>query len=481
MLVFILLLKMIDARKGRKEVSRRSLSKLTEINVFVLLLAILAVCVLFTYIIPAGEYARLDVNGRSVVQADSFQYTESSPISFLGFLNSLHTGMVDSASIMFFVLIIGGSYGIMSATGAMEAFIVALTRKLGNKEKWLIPLMMLFFATGGSLIGMFEETLPYIAILVPLAVALGFDAITGAAIVLVGASVGFTSAVMNPFTIGVAQGVAELPPFSGMGFRIVVFAVMYLVAVAFVYRHAMKVKKNPELGIYGSFEKQNIDKLFDAGIVLESRHKLILICFLLNLVAIAVGVIEFGWYITEIAGLFILLGIVVGIIGRLSANEMVDSFMKGAASLLAGAMIIGMARAIVVVLNDGHIMDTILYYFASVIQELPPSLTAVGMLVFQTILSFVIPSGSGMAALTMPIMTPLSDLVGITRQTAVLAFQFGDGISNVIIPGIAVAGIGMAGISYLRWIKWIFPLILMQYGIAVVAMIVAHAIGYGPF
>lgn len=461
--------------------SRKSLSKLTEINVFVLLLAILAVCVLFTYIIPAGEYARLDVNGRSVVQADSFQYTDSSPISFLGFLNSLHTGMVDSASIMFFVLIIGGSYGILSATGAMEAFIVTLTRKLGNKDKWLIPLMMLFFATGGSLIGMFEETLPYIAILVPLAVALGFDAITGAAIVLIGASVGFTSAVMNPFTIGVAQGVAELPPFSGMGFRIVVFAVMYLVAVAFVYRHAMKVKKNPELGIYGSFEKQNIDKLFDSGIVLERRHKLILICFLLNLVAIAVGVIEFGWYITEIAGLFILLGVVVGIIGRLSANEMVDSFMKGAASLLAGAMIIGVARAIVVVLNDGHIMDTILYYFASVIQELPPSLTAVGMLVFQTILSFVIPSGSGMAALTMPIMTPLSDLVGITRQTAVLAFQFGDGISNVIIPGIAVAGIGMAGISYLRWIKWIFPLILMQYGIAVVAMIVAHAIGYGPF
>ncbi|WP_246011284.1 YfcC family protein [Brevibacillus nitrificans] len=457
------------------------MAKLTEINVFVLLLAILAICVVFTYIVPSGEYARVEVNGRSVVQSDSFQYTDASPISFMGFLNSIHTGMVDSASIMFFVLIIGGSYGILSATGAMEAFIVTLARTLGHREKWLIPIMMLFFATGGSLIGMFEETLPYIAILVPLAVALGFDAMTGAAIVLLGASVGFTSAVMNPFTIGIAQGIAELPPFSGMGLRIVIFIVMYLTAVAFVYRHAMKVKKNPALGIYGSYDPANIDQMMSKGVVFERRHKVILTCFLLNMVTIAIGVIEFGWYITEIAGLFILLGAVVGIIGRLSANEMVDAFMKGAASLLAGAMIIGVARAIVVVLNDGHIMDTILYYSAYMIKELPPSLTAVGMLGFQTLLSFVIPSGSGMAALTMPIMTPLSELVGITRQTAVLAYQFGDGISNIIIPGIAVAGVGMAGISYIRWLKWIFPLIMIQYGIAIIAVIVAHAIGYGPF
>lgn len=221
--------------------------------------------------------------------------------------------------------------------------------------------------------------------------------------------------------------------------------------------------------------------MFGGNVVFEQRHKLILACFLLNLVTIAVGVIEFGWYITEIAGLFILLGVIVGLIGRLSANEMVDAFMKGASSLLAGAMIIGVARAIVVVLNDGQIMDTILYYSAAVIQDLPPSLTAVGMLGFQTVLSFIIPSGSGMAALTMPIMTPLSELVGITRQTAVLAFQFGDGISNIVIPGIAVAGVGMAGISYLSWIRWLFPLLLMQYGIAVVAVILAHAIGYGPF
>lgn len=221
--------------------------------------------------------------------------------------------------------------------------------------------------------------------------------------------------------------------------------------------------------------------MMSKGVVFERRHKVILTCFMLNMVTIAIGVIEFGWYITEIAGLFILLGAIVGIIGRLSANEMVDAFMKGAAALLAGAMIIGVARAIVVVLNDGHIMDTILYYSAYMIKELPPSLTAVGMLGFQTLLSFVIPSGSGMAALTMPIMTPLSELVGITRQTAVLAYQFGDGISNIIIPGIAVAGVGMAGISYIRWLKWIFPLIMIQYGIAIIAVIVAHAIGYGPF
>ncbi|MGQ7279028.1 hypothetical protein ACT91Q_13755 [Brevibacillus thermoruber] len=291
----------------------------------------------------------MEVNGRSVVDPQSFQFVDSSPVKPLGLVNSIHTGMEEAAGIIFFVLIIGGTFGILTTTGAIEALIVTLSRKLKNQEKWLIPIMMFFFAMGGSLMGMAEETIPYIAVMIPLAVALGFDVITGAVIVLVGASVGFTSAIMNPFTVGVAQGIAELPTFSGAGFRIGVFAVMYLVSVGFVYRYAMKVKRDRSLGFFGGFEGTNADELLRSDVVLTTRHKWILICFLINFL--------------------------------------------------------------------------------------------------------------------------------------VLAFQFGDGISNIFIPtsGYFMAGLALAGIPWSRWMKWILPLIVAQYAIAVVAVVVAQLIGYGPF
>lgn len=457
--------------------------KLWEVNVFALLFAVLAIAVVLTYLLPAGEYARVEVNGRSVIDPNSFQFIESSPVKPLGLVNSIHTGLVEASGIIFFVLIIGGTFGILTATGAIEALIVTLSRMLKNQEKWLIPIMMLFFAAGGSLMGMAEETLPYIAIMIPLAIALGFDAMTGAAIVLVGASVGFTSALMNPFTIGVAQGIAELPPFSGMGFRLAVFVVMYVVSTAFILRYASKVKRDRSVGFFGPFEGKSTSELLREETKLTARHKWILSCFVLNFGVLVFGVIQYGWYLTELSGLFILLGIIIGLVGRLGVNQLVDAFMKGAAGLIAGALVIGVARAVVVALNDGHILDTILYYAAGLLNQLPGTLTAIGMLVLQTAISFIVPSGSGMAALTMPIMAPLAELVGVTRQTAVLAYQFGDGISNIFIPtsGYFMAGLALAGIPWTRWIKWITPLILMQYAIAVVAVIVAHWSGYGPF
>ncbi|MEJ8543742.1 YfcC family protein [Brevibacillus borstelensis] len=463
--------------------TKTSLSKVKEINVFVLLFAVLAIAVVLTYLIPAGEYARVDVNGRSVVDPQSFQFIESSPVKPLGLVNSVHTGMEEAAGIIFFVLIIGGTFGILTATGAIEALIVTLSRKLQNQEKWLIPIMMFFFAMGGTLMGMAEETIPYIAIMIPLAIALGFDAITGTAIVLVGASVGFTSAIMNPFTIGVAQGIAELPTFSGAGFRIGVFVVMYVVSVGFVYRYAMKVKKDRGQGFFGNYAGKSTEDMIRSDVKLTTSHKWILACFLINFVVLAFGVIKYGWYITEIAGLFLLLGIIIGLIGRLTPNTIVDSFMKGAAGLISGALVIGVARAIVVVLNDGHILDTILYYAATAINQVPATFSAFGMLVLQSLINFIVPSGSGQAALTMPIVTPLADLVGVTRQTAVLAFQFGDGISNIFTPtsGYFMAGLAVAGIPWIRWVKWILPLILTQYGIGAVAVIIAQMIGYGPF
>lgn len=456
--------------------------KTKEINVFVLLTIVIAIALLLTYIVPAGEYARTEVDGRSVVVPNTYKHVESASLNLMDFASSFHKGMVEAADIIFFVLIIGGSFGVIVSTGAIEAFIFSISRKLGNKEKWLIPFMMLFFAIGGSLIGMAEETLVYIPILISIALSLGFDVITGTAIVLVGASIGFTTAVMNPFTVGVAQGLAKLPMFSGIGFRIILFVIMYLVGVWFVYRYAVKVKKDPSKGFFGDGKYSKIDSS-QTDITFTGRHKTVLICFLLNFVLIAFGVIKYGWFMTEISGMFILLAIVVGFIARIHTNKFVENFMAGSAGLISGALIIGVAKAVVVILTDGRIIDTILHAAASGLDSLPGYLSAVGIYVFQAVIHFIVPSGSGQAALTMPIMAPLADLVGVTRQTAVLSFSIADGIGNIIFPtsGYFMAGLALAGIPWSRWAKWILPLIAIQYGIGLIAVIIAHAIHYGPF
>ena len=440
------------------------------IHAFVLLFGIIVCVAILSYIIPAGTYDRVEVDGRKVIVSESFQYTENNPVGFFDIFRSIHTGMIDSSAIIFFVLIIGGAFGILTATGALDAFIAMLSQKLSNREKWIIPVFMLFFGAAGALMAMAEETLVYIGIIVPLAIALGFDAIVGLSMVTIGASVGFTAGVLNPFTVGVAQSIAELPPFSGIGFRIVLFIVLYIVAVLYVYRYAEKVKKDPSVGFYGYYkQEQGKESLLPINTKMETRHKWVLIIFLMNFMILVFGIIKYGWYMTEIAGLFILFGIVVGIVGKLPPNSIAESFIKGAGNLVGGALIIGFAQAILVLLNSAGLMDTLLYYFSNAIHSIPTAFTTVGMFFMQMGLNFIIPSGSGQAALTMPIMAPLSDMVGLTRQTAVLAFQLGDGISNMIFPtsGFFMAGLALAGIPWGRWIKWIFPFILIEITIAI--------------
>ncbi len=453
-----------------------------NINAFVLIFFVIVIATILTYILPAGEYDRIEKAGRTIVVPDSFHFTDPSPVGFFHIFTSIHSGMVQAAGIIFFVLLVGGAFGVLKATGALDALIFSTTNKLANKELLLIPVVTLFFAAGGTLMGMAEETIVYIGIITPLAIALGFDAMVGYAIVALGANIGFMSAVMNPFNIGVAQSIAELPTFSGMGLRLVLLAAFYLAGVIYIYRYAKKIKKNPELKFFGNF-REGTSKHTQTEIKLETRHKLVLIVFLLNFVALIFGVLKLGWYITEIGALFLLFGVIAGVIGKLSPNKIADSFLEGVKEVISGAIIIGFAQAILVVIQDGKLMDSILYYSSSFLSLLPPALNAIGMFFVQLFLNFLVPSGSGQAALTMPIMAPLSDLVGVTRQTAVLAFQLGDGISNSIFPtsGVLIAGLAMAGIPYTKWVKWVLPFIFIQAGLAIVFLLIAQMIKYGPF
>jgi len=454
-------------------------------HVYVMLLAIAALAAIFTYILPAGRYEMVEgPGGRMVADPNSFHFIEQTPVGFFDMIMSVPRGMEEIGFIIFFILIIGGAFHVLNATGAIEAGLARLTKSFAGKEKLLIPIMMIAFAIFGSTFGMAEETIPFIPIMIALTLALKFDSITGVAIVFVGSSAGFTAGVLNPFTVGVAQGIAGLPMFSAMGFRVAVFIVMVGTAIAFVMRYADKVKKSPELSPAYELD-QSRENLMDIDNMPEftTRRKIILFVMLGTIAMLIFGVMQLDWYIEELSALFLIMAFIVALVGGLGLNGFGSKMMEGVSSIAGGAVIVGFARAIVIVLTDGNILHTILYASSSVLSGFPPMFSALGMYVFQSLLNYLIPSGSGQAAVTMPIMAPLADLVGVTRQTAVTAFHIADGIANVFMPtsGYFMAGLAVAKLQWHTWAKWILPLIGLQYLLGAIFVIIAQAIQLGPF
>ncbi len=454
-------------------------------HVYVILLMIIALCIILTHIIPAGQYSRIQLeSGRMVVDPNNFSYVEGNPLGLFDFLLAVPKGMAQTAEIIFFIFIVGGSFAIIQATGAIDAGLGKVTKSMSGKEKLIIPIIMFAFSLGGAVFGMAEETLPFIPIMVTLSIALGFDSLVGAGIVLAGAGAGFSGAFMNPFTIGVAQEIAELPLFSGIKYRIICYASFVALTIAWMYIYAGKVKKDPNLSTMHAFDQTREDAIDITKLEeFTVKHKLVLLIVLGTIVMLIFGVTKLGWYIQEISGLFLGMGILAALVGGLGLNGFAKHLVEGMGNLAGGALVVGFARGILVALTDGLIIDTILFTVATGVSKLPSVMAAGGMYIFQCLMNYPIPSGSGQAAATMPIMTPLSDIVGVTRQTAVLAFQFGDGISNIFTPtsGYFMAGLALAKIPWEKWAKWILPLILLQYLLGAILVTIAHVIQLGPF
>jgi uncharacterized ion transporter superfamily protein YfcC len=472
----------MKAKKGVNIIMQNELStskkKFEFPHVFVILFGLIVIMAAVTYFIPAGEYERETTDdGRTVVVDGTYSTVESTPLGFLDIFQTIHHGMVQASDIIFFIFIVGGAFGILRATNTLEGAFGSISRKLAGKEIWLIPVIMTFFSIAGATFGMAEEAIPFILIMIPIALMMGFDSIVGTAVIMVGVYSGFTAAFMNPFTVGVAQGIAELPTFSGMGVRFVFWLIYLAVSIAFVMLYARKIKKDPAKSIvYEDDKKRNMNVDLHDQPTLTTRQGIILGVLVLTLIALALGVTLQGWYITEIAGLFLLMGAAVGVIGKMRVNQIAESFVKGCEELVLGALVVGFAYAILVVLEDTNTIDTVLYAVSNMVSGLPASFSAMGMYATQSILNFFVPSGSGQAALSMPIMAPLGDLLGVSRQTAVLAFQFGDGISNLLFPtaGVLMAALAIARISYVKWLKWVWPLILIQYALGAIFITIAH-------
>lgn len=453
-------------------------------HVYVILLGLILICSLMSYVVPAGQYDMMTIGDREVVDAATYHLVEPTPVTLMQMLSAVPRGMTQSAQIIFFIFIVGGAFAILEKTGAIEAGIGKVCLLLGKKTLLLLPVIVLLFSMGGAVFGMSEETIPFIPIFVSLCIAMGYDSITGTAIVFCGAAAGYAGAFMNPFTLQVAQGIAGLPILSGMGYRIAMYITYLTLTCSFIMWYASRVKKNPEKSpMY--HEDQAREDIIDLNNLkpFGGREKAILTVFAGAIVLLVYGVIRWGWYMDEISALFIGMAILIAIVACMTPNEFAVTFGEGMAGIASGALVIGFARGLLVVMTDGNILHTILHAVAGVLESLPSLVSALGMYLFQCLLNFLVPSGSGQAAVSIPIMAPLGDLVGVTRQTACIAFQLGDAISNIFTPtsGFFMAGLALAKIPWTKWVKWILPLIGMQYALGGVFVAIAHLVGLGPF
>ncbi len=453
-------------------------------HTYVLLMCLILVASLSTWIIPAGRYARVEQQGREIIDPDSYHRVKASPADIGDVLLAFPKGLTEVADIIFYIFIIGGAFGVLNRTGTIQAGINLIVRRVGRKKGLIVPLLVLVFAIGGGSIGIAEETLIFLPALLLLARSLGYDSLVAGGIALVGANAGFASAFMNPFTVGVAQGIVGLPLFSGIAFRAVVWTIVTAVTIIFMTRYAARVKAKPSLSLMyeldkqrESIESQDLEERF------TKKHVAVLVISVLALGALAVGAIRWQWGILQLSALFFGLSILAGPLGGLSFEETAQSFIKGAADITYAALVVGLARGTLVVLRDAYVIDTITHAMADTVQRLPSSISVMGIYGMQNGLNFIVPSGSGQAAVSMPILAPLGDLLNITRQTNVLAYQFGNGFTNIFTPtqGYFMAGLGILQIPWSIWVRWLLPLLLIWLVIGSGAVLVAHAIHWGPF
>ena len=453
-------------------------------DTYIIVAVIVLIMAALTWVIPPGsyDYREVDVNGRmrSIAIDGTFHYldaSESNPTGFLAYFKSLYTGCVDAADIIFVIFTCAGTFGILVKTGAFHAGIGTVLRKMGNKDILLVPILMSVFALGSSMFGMLSEFYGFIPLMVGLGVAMGYDAMYGFAIIALGEYVGFMGATFNPYTVTVAQSIAGVPLYSATGFRFFALACFILASSAYVIVYGKRIQKNPRLSVvYGQESIHALNKDDLEQYRLDTKAVLIIFTVLATLGFLMYGMMELGWGYGELAGLFLIMSMIAaGIVGW-SPNRWVDEFMIGVKTIVWGGLLTGVAKAIVVVMDDAHIKDTIIFALSNGLKDLPAVVSAQTMLVAQTVLNFFIPSGSGQAAATMPIMAPLSDMLGVSRQVACLAFQFGDGLSNLVWPTCGCVIIcALGGISIQNWWRWFLPLagilFLMQMALIALAMV----------
>jgi uncharacterized ion transporter superfamily protein YfcC len=456
------------------------MKKLKVPHTLVLLYGMVVLAYILTMLLPAGVYETQVEHGHEVVIPGTYAVLEESvsqPVWSL--FTVIPRGLESAQGIIFFIFIIGGALAVLRATGALDAALARMLKRFGGQPALLILMGLLAFAVGSSTIGMAEEYIPLIAILITLCVGMRMDTVAAVGIMVIGYGIGYGTAVMNPFTVLVAQEVAGLEPVSGLGFRLAMFIPFLAIGYIHLLRYAKKVRENPDASLVADIsEAQPPDP--PTAKDLNLQQWLVLGVTSAALVLVVWGIKVHQWYFLELGGIFVALAIVVGLLVRMPFDDIAKNFIAGAGELIGTALLVGFARAIEITLSDGQVLHTIVHGLSQPLLAMGAELSAVGMVFIQSLLNFFIPSGSGQAYVTMPLMAPISDIVGVSRQVAVLAYQMGDGFMNMIVPTnpVLMGILGICGIPYGRWFRFIWPLMVQLLIAGSLTMVIAVMIGY---
>ena len=460
-------------------------------HTLVLIYALVVMVYILTWIMPSGSFRRVEkvVEGtkRMVTIPGTFTYEKKEPVGLESLLIAPMQGFIQGAEIIAFLFVVGGAFMVIQKTGTIDMAIKRLADTFVSRpglQKIVIPALMVVFSLGGAIFGMCEETIPFILVFIPLALSMGYDSIVGAAIPFLGAAAGFAAAFFNPFTVGIAQGISNIPMYSGLVYRAIVWVIGTTVIITFVMIYAKKVKKNPQVSPVYELDRQWLHQADSDRIDVSAwswRNRAVLLVFAGGIIILIVGVLVEKWFILPIAAIFMGMGIISGFLGRMSSSQIAGHFVTGAKDMMNVAFIIACGRAILVIANQGQILDTALFYASRFISLFPGVIVAQMMFVTQSVINFFIHSGTAQAALTMPIMAPLSDLVGITRQTAVMAFQLCEFV-NPILPtsGVTMAVLGVAKIPWEKWARWFLPLMIILIILSFLLLIPPVLMNWGP-
>ncbi len=465
-------------------------------SAYTILFGLIIAVAVATWFVPAGQYDRVtnETLGKEVPVPGTYKEVEANPQGFADVVLAPISGFYDPGSyearaidVALFVLIIGGFLGIVTRTGAIDAGIERSMTRLRGREKWMIPILMALFAAGGTIYGMAEESLAFYTLIIPVMIAARYDAVTGVAIIMLGAGVGTLGSTINPFATVIAANAAGVPFTDGIVLRFFILIACWLACVYYVMRYAERVRQDPELSIVADKRESNEahflkgrdhdSEAANTGFTLT--HKIVLLVFAGSFAVMIWGVSAGGWWMAKMSALFIVASIVVGVIARMSEEDFTTTFVDGARDLLGVALVIGIARGIVVVMDAGKMTDTILFWAENAVSGLPAIAFINAMFGIEVALSFFVPSSSGLAVLTMPIMAPLADFVGVQRNLVVTAYQSASGLVNLVNPTFAVVmgGLALGRVPYERWLRFMWPLLLILAVIIMVSISAATVIG----
>ena len=458
--------------------------KLEMPDTIIILLGLILIATILTYIIPAGEYNRVlnQATNRQIADAASFHYVKQNPVGIMNMFFAIPQGLINGANIVFLTLICGAVFHLVTFTGALDAGLNSAIRKLAGGKKYALVSGLFFMSFLLGLRGSAETLLPFVPLAVAASVAMGFDSITGTAMVLLGGIAGTSTTFMDTSLI-MAQSIAGLPLYSGAGFRLACSGITFIITFLFLLRYCRKLDKDPTRSSMYEADK-NLDIKIDNTVQdFNGRRKAVLFTFVIGMIMLMVCIALFGYSSVQVTALYFMLALAIGIVGGYSPNMFAREFVNGCRTMMYGALIIGFAQPISIVMTNGKILDTITYAASGMLNHLPASVCAFGMFIVQGFLSIAVPSGSGQVCVTMPIMGPIAEFIGLTKQIAIIAYSLGDSFVNLLTPtsGYFMAAIGISQIPWTKWVRWYVPLLAVLVIEAFCILGFATTIHLGPF